>query len=210
MKDVPKLLADHKKLIELEASRYAQFVPYPVVLAEAYKQAALAAERFDEAKGVKFSTFLTNYLKKLSRISTQFGGTVRLPENKQFKIQKINNAEVGLRGEHGREPTLSELSIATGFSLHSVSSLLGSRKKDVNVGNLAHTPVFVDDASDEWLHFVYHDLSATDKYIFEHRTGFKNSRTKNNEAIAKDLNLSVSTVANRAKKISAILAEGMP
>lgn len=208
MKDTKKLLADHKKLIELEASRYSAFVPPATVLAEAYRLAADAAEKFDETKGIKFSTYLTNSLKKLSRISTQYGGTVRIPENKQFKIQKINQVETALRDELGRTPTLHELAEGTQMSIQQVSGLLGSRKKDVNFNNLSFTPVFIDDGNDEWLHFVYHDLPERDRYIFEHKTGFGGKPVKSTDELAKELRISPSTVANRSKMISEMIEKG--
>ena len=44
MKDINKLLADHRKLIEYEASKRAQFLSPYVVQAEAFKLAHEAAE----------------------------------------------------------------------------------------------------------------------------------------------------------------------
>jgi DNA-directed RNA polymerase specialized sigma subunit len=207
MNNVDQLIRDHKKLIEFEASRYAKFVPLSVVLVEAYKLARKSAESYNPKTGVKFSTYLTNNLKKLSRISTQFGGVVRMPENKQFKVQKINQAEQSLRDELGRDPNVSELASVTGFSNQTVANLLKTRKKEVNINNLAYTPVFVENDNDECVVFVYHDLTDRDKYIFEHKTGFARKKVMSNEEIAKALNISPSTVANRVKLISDKLSE---
>ena len=87
--EIEKLIQDNKRLVEYEASKYFRFIPQAVVLAEAYKLAHKAAESFDPKRDVKFSTHLTNQLKKLSRISTQYGAAVRLPENKQFKLKRL-------------------------------------------------------------------------------------------------------------------------
>jgi len=202
-----QLIDDHKKLIEFEASKYAKFVPLSVVLVEAYKLAAKASDSFDPNAGVKFSTYLTNYLKKLSRISTQYGGLIRLPENKQFKVQKINQAEASLRDALGRDPNMGELSEATGFSTSVVSNLLKTRKKEVNLNNLAYTPIFIENDNDECIHFVYHDLTDRDKFIFEHKTGFGGKKVLSNDEIAKALNISSSTVANRVKIVSDKISE---
>lgn len=208
MKDRKKLLEDHKKLIEFEAAKYAGFVPLAIVTAEAYKLANEAIDKFDEKSGIKFSTYLVNSLKKLSRLSTQYGGIVRIPENKQFKIQKINVAEEELRGELGREPTLSEISNRTHMSLKETTNLLATRKKEVTFANVASTPLFVTDGNDDWIHFVYHDLSETDKYIMEHKTGFGNKQILTTEEIAKKLHVSSSTVLNRLNMITSKLSEG--
>ncbi|MEI8345139.1 MAG: sigma-70 domain-containing protein [Candidatus Omnitrophota bacterium] len=203
MKDIPKLLADHKKLIELEASKAAQFIPLTVAQIEAYKLAHEAALGFNENLGIKFSTYLTNHLKKLQRISTQYGSLARVPENKQFKIQKINKAMEHLESELGRPPSTSEISDFTGMNMPTLNSLLKLRKKEVNMNNLAHTPVFVESSdSDDWIHYVYHDLPEHDKVIFEHKTGFGNKPILANKDIAKKLGLTESSIANRVKIMS--------
>lgn len=202
------LVESHKNLIESEARKYAKFVPESTVLSEAYKLAYKAANTFDPKLGIKFSTHLYNQLKKLSRISTKYGGTVRLPENKQFKIQRLNTAEDALKAELSRDPTVSELAEHLGMNLPTVNNLLKVRKKDVNINNLAYEPIFIDNENDDWVHFVYHDLADRDKVIFEHKIGFGGKSEMNNEELAKKLKVSPSTIANRVKFISNKIAEG--
>ena len=197
-----KLITDHKKLIEYEASKYSTMVPYYVVLSEAYKLADKAADGYDDTRGTKFSTHLTNQLKKLSRISTQYGTAVRLPENKQYKLNKLNRLKLDLDAHLNRPPSTLELSEASGIPLAEVNHILQHRAGEVNISNLLHTPVFVNNSNDEWLHFVYHDLGDTDRLIFEHKTGFGGKKLMNNEELAKLLHLSPSTVANRANMIA--------
>ena len=143
-KDIEQLINSHKKLIEAEASKYAKFIPVTFVLIEAYKLARKAAEKYDPSTGIKFSTYLTNALQKLSRLSTQYGNVVRVPENKQFKINKLNQVEQGLTDELGRQPSVAELADATGMGIGQVNSLLGTRKREVNMSNLSFAPVFFE------------------------------------------------------------------
>ncbi len=203
-----KLVEDNKKLIEFEASRYSRFVPLSVVLAEAYKIANKAADSFNPKAGVKFSTYLTNQLKKLSRISTQYGAVARLPENKQFKLQRLNQVQLHLKEELGREPNVQELSDALGIPIKEVNLLLKNKKSEVNISNLMYTPTFVDNENDDWLHYVYHDLPPTDKLIFEHKTGFGDKPVLTNEELSKKLGISVSTINHRTKLIADKVAEG--
>lgn len=203
-----QLIEDHKKLIAYEAGRYSKFVPYDVVLAEAYKLAHKAAEGFDPKKDTKFSTHLTNQLKKLSRISTMYGTTVRLPENKQFKLQHINNAEKELVDQLGRPPSALEVSEYTHIPLAHLNKIKQGRSHEVNISSLQHTPVFINNTNDDWLHFVYHDLTDIDRVIFEHKTGFNGKKVLNNEEIAKLLNISPSAVGNRAKMITEKVQKG--
>lgn len=205
---VDQLLTDHRRLIESESARYAKFVPLHVVTAEAYRLAREAAESFDPASGNKFSTHLVSSLKKLSRLSTKYGGILRVPENKQFKIHRMNQAEEELHNELGREPSLAELSQATGMSLAELTGLKQARKREVNVSNLAYSPVFIEGDNDEWVHFVYHDLPQRDKIIMEHKTGFGGKKLLSNDELAKLLNTSPSTISNRVKIITDRIAEG--
>jgi DNA-directed RNA polymerase specialized sigma subunit len=188
-------------MIKYEAGKYSKLIPYEVVLAEAYKLAHKAAESFDPSKNIKFSTHLTNQLKKLSRISTLYGAAVRLPENKQFKSQHINEAELYLKDELGREPSAMEVSEYTHIPLVHVNKIKQNKANEVNLSSLTHTPVFLTNQNDDWLHFVYHDLSDLDRVIFEYKTGFNNKPTLNNEEIAKKLNISTNTVISRVKVI---------
>ena len=197
-----ELVTDHKKLIEYEASKYSSMVPYNVVLSEAYKLAHKAAGTYDDTKGAKFSTHLTNQLKKLSRISTQYGTTVRLPENKQYKLNTLNKLKAELEDEIGRPPNVQELSNRSHMSIQEINHILQHRAGEVNVSKLAYTPVFVDNQNDEWIHFVYHDLSDTDRMIFEHKTGFGGKKVLNNEELADLLKISPSTVSQRANHIA--------
>ena len=203
-----KLLTDHKRLIESEAARYAKFVPYHVVLADAYRLAADAAESFDPTRNVKFSTHLVNSLKKLSRVSTKYGGILRVPENKQFKVHKMNLVEEELHNELGRDPSMEEVAQATGMSLAEIAGLKQARKREVNVSNLPYAPVFIEGDNDDWVHFVYHDLPNRDKVIMEHKTGFGGKPLMSNEDLAKMLNTSPSTISNRVKLISEKIEEG--
>jgi DNA-directed RNA polymerase specialized sigma subunit len=207
--EIKKLIESHRKLIEMEASKNAKFIPLSFVQVEAYKLARKAAENFDTSKGIKFSTYLTNALQKLSRLSTQYGGSVRVPENKQFKINKLNQIETELHEISGMQPSAADLADASGISLANVNNLLTARKKEVSLSNLAFSPIFNSGDEDEWIHFVYHDLSDKDKLIFEYRTGFGGKPVLDVTTIAKKLGISPSTVSQRIKVITARLAEGM-
>lgn len=204
---VEKLLADHKKLIDSEARKYAVNVPLVTVQIEAYKLARKAAETYTVGD-VKFSTYLVNNLKKLSRLSTQYGSSIRMPENIQFGINKLNTAEKDLESSLGREATVSELSDYTGFNIKTVDNLLKNKKTMVSINNLLTTPTIIDSSNDEWLSFVYHDLTPKDKIIFEHKTGFGGKKVLDNDKIAKKLNLSQPQLNNRINIISDMINRG--
>jgi DNA-directed RNA polymerase specialized sigma subunit len=208
MNDVEKLLKDNKKLIDLEAARYASNLPLITVQIEAHRLAREAAKTYNPHSGFKFSTHLVNSLKKLSRLSTQYGSVLRVPENTQFGVNKIQKIEKDLEHTLGRSPTLEELAHNSGFSMKTVEKMLRTRKNTTGMSSLFEAPALFHSQNDEWVHFVYHDLSDTDKLIFEHMTGFGNKPVLNNKAISTKLNLSTSTLNNRIKLINTTLAKG--
>lgn len=206
-KDIKKLLDDHKNLILSEARKNATNLPLEAVQIEAFKLAKEAAKDYDPSIG-KFSTHLTNSLKKLSRFSTQYGQVVRLPENQQFLLNKLNKAEKELEATMGREPSLEELSDYTKMSVQVISNILQNRKQTVNLANMVETPVFIKGNNDEYVHFVHHDLTHRDKLILEHRTGFGGKEVLDNEQLSKKLGISPSTLSSRVKFISDKLEQG--
>jgi DNA-directed RNA polymerase specialized sigma subunit len=208
MNDVEKLIKDNKRLIDLEASRYSTNLPLITVQLEAYKLAREAAKSYNPASGYQFSTHLVNNLKKLSRLSTKYGAVLRVPENTQFDIHKLNKLEKDLEHTLGRSATTEEMSHHSGLSVKSVVSTLKSKKTTTGISSLFDSPTLFSSENDEWVHFVYHDLADKDKLIFEHKTGFGGKAILDNSSLAKKLNLSVSTLSNRLKLINTTLAKG--
>lgn len=208
MKDVETLIKENKKLIDLEASRYASNLPLISVQIEAYKLAREAAKSYDPSSGNKFSTHLVNNLKKLSRLSTKYGAVVRTPENVQFGVHKLTKLQEDLTHTLGRDPTTEELAHHSGFSIKAVIDMNKTKKTSTGISSLFDAPTLFDSHNDEWVQFVYHDLADKDKLIFEHKTGFGGKKILNNSEIAKKLNLSTSTLNNRIKLINTTLAKG--
>jgi DNA-directed RNA polymerase specialized sigma subunit len=208
MNNIEKLIKENKKLIDLEASRYATNLPLITVQLEAYKLAREAAKTYNSSSGIKFSTHLVNNLKKLSRLSTKYGAVVRTPENTQFGLNKLTKLEKDLEHKLGRSPTTEELAHHAGMSVKAVTATLKSKKVSTGISSLFDSPTLFSSQNDEWVQFVYHDLSDKDKLIFEHKTGFGGKPVLDNTQLAKKLNLSVSTLSNRLKLINSTLAKG--
>ena len=202
------ILQKYDGLIRREARKYSSFLPYEVVLAEAYKIAHEALDRYDPKKGIQLSTFLTSTLRKLNRLSTQYGGFVRLPEDQIYKLKKLQDAEQELRDYYGRDPTNEELADKLHWPLAEVIQLRTKNISEVNLSNLEYTPTFTNSANDSWIHYVYHSLGDQDKLILEHLVGLNGKSPMKATDLAKKLKVSPSFISKRIKIISDELRRG--
>ncbi len=113
----------------------------------------MAVERFDPARGYKFSSFaeptITGEIKRHFR---DHGWSVRPPRDLQERAAEINQVSVRLTGELGRSPTLQDIAEETGASVEDVLSALHASSAwtadslDQPVSDeLPLTPALVDD-----------------------------------------------------------------
>ena len=205
------LVTEYKNLIESEAAKHAKFLPIAVVEAEAYHIANDAAKSFDPKEGNRFSTHLTSQLKKLSRLSTEYGGAVRMPEHAQYDLNSIHRYAEEYKGSTGRDPSVAEISKGTKLSLSKVNNLMKGAKTSQTMSSQVNDPIFVDHKGelDDWIHMVYHDLPEKDKIIFEHYTGFGGKKLMTEDEIGKHIGMSPTVVGRRIKIIGDQIAKGV-
>lgn len=172
-----ELLRRYDGMISGYAAQHSNVLPKPVVEAKLKRYAIQAFDTYKPAKNVALSTHVMNYFQKLNRDNYTNQHVIRLPENIAIGYGRYNAALTDLTESLNREPTTDELADRLGWSVEATARAKKKYHKELVESKQPFDPGFVEnDISASVIRFVYYSMTDDEKYLFEHKTGYLNSR----------------------------------
>jgi RNA polymerase sigma factor (sigma-70 family) len=139
-----RFVRSNLRLVVSVARRYVgRGMPFMDLIQEGNIGLDRAVQKFDFTQGYKFSTYAMWWIRRaITRCLYDSARLVRVPVHTEERISAMRAAARAFETDHGRHPTVAELSEETGFSEAHVRLYLDADRDPVSL----HTPIGDDDA----------------------------------------------------------------
>jgi RNA polymerase primary sigma factor len=130
-----ELICANLRLVVKIAHDYSgRGLPLEDLVSEGNSGLTRAADRFNPAKGAKFSTYASYWIKQsMRRALASQARTIRVPLQAQSKMALLHGAELALAHERATAPTDAELATHTGLGERTVAMLRASQVRLVSL-----------------------------------------------------------------------------
>lgn len=171
-----------------------------------------ALDTYDPKKG-DLRTHVLLHLQRLRRLQGQ-SNPVSVPESIKLTLIQIQQAEAELRDNYGRPPSDQEIADYLGISIKKIQKAReysqGMAESTMEgVGAVTEKQVNLEQERKElWIQAIYVDLSPVEQYILDAAYGRNGKKKQTLQEIAEALNLPLSTVHAKLKKIEELIQLG--
>lgn len=129
--------ANMRLVINIAKNYHNPLVPFEDLVQEGAIGLMTAAERYDPARGYRFSTYATHWIRQaISRAIDNKSKAIRIPAHVSETLRRMERTKAMLMREHGEEPSAELLAQHLGISLRKVSALLLSAQEPVSLDML--------------------------------------------------------------------------